>query len=133
MLRIDDRTLTYSEFIEKTASIVYGLQRLGIGVNDKVGLIQPNSIEWYLFFWASIRIGAQPVPIDPQSGILELSRLLPSAEIKVCIAAKRYRNNNILKALKEIVPSKYKVNRIICFASSDELSENDIFIISTVS
>lgn len=128
LLRIDDRTLTYSEFIKKTASIGYGLQQLGVGINDKVGLIQPNSIEWYLFFWASIRIGAQPVPIDPQSGILELSRLLPSAEIKVCIAAERYRNNNILKTLKEIVPSKCKVNRIICFASSDELPKNDIFI-----
>lgn len=128
LLRIDDRTLTYSEFIEKTSAISYGLHRSGIGVNDKVGLILPNSIEWYLFFWASIRIGAQPVPIDPQSGILELSRLLPSAEIKICIAAEHYRNNNILKALKEIIPSQYKTNKVICFASSDEIPENDIFI-----
>lgn len=128
LLRIDDRTLTYSEFMEKTAVIGYGLQKSGIGVNDKVGLILPNSIEWYLFFWSSVRIGAQPVPIDPQSGVFELSGLLPSAEIKICISAEHYRNNNIIKALKELVPSQYKVNRVVCLADSDKIPENDVFI-----
>lgn len=128
LLCIDDKILTYGEFMDKTAKIGYGLQQLGIKENDKVGLVQPNSIEWYLFFWSSVRIGAQPVPIDPQSGILELSRLLPSAEIKVCVAAERYRNNNILKTLKEIVPEKCSVDKVICLAPAEEVPENDVFI-----
>ena len=128
LLRIDENTLTYSEFIERTAEIGYGLQKLGIKPNDKIGLILPNSIEWYLFFWASIRIGAQPVPIDPQSGVMELSKLIPATMSKICIAAKQYRNNVILNVLKEIVPEKCTVDRIICFADENELSENEVFL-----
>ena len=92
LLRIDETVLTYGEFMEKTAVIASGLKALGIGVNDKVGLIMPNSVEWYLVFWAAIRIGAQPVPIDPQSGELELSRLIPATTVKICFAAEKYRN-----------------------------------------
>ena len=70
LLRIDENTLTYREFMEMTARLGSGMQKPGIKPNDKVGIIMPNSIEWYLVYWSAIRIGAQPVPMDPQSGSL---------------------------------------------------------------
>ena len=128
LLRIDENILTYGEFMEKTAVIGSGLKNLGIGVDDKVGLIMPNSIEWYLVYWSAVRIGAQPVPIDPQSGELELSRLIPATTAKVCFAAEKYRNNLILDELKKLIPEKLTIEKIICF--TDSLGENasDAFI-----
>lgn len=127
LLRIDENVLTYGEFMEKTAVIGSGLKTLGIGVDDKVGLIMPNSIEWYLVFWAAIRIGAQPVPIDPQSGELELSRLIPATTVKICFAAEKYRNNLILDALQKLIPDKLTLEKVICFTESLE-SASDIFM-----
>ena len=48
LLRIDENTLTYREFMEKTAQLGSGMQKLGIRPDDKVGIIMPNSIDWYL-------------------------------------------------------------------------------------
>ena len=78
LLRIDSNELTYGQFMEKTAIFGSALKKLGIGEDDKVGLVMPNSIEWFIAFWSAVRIGAQPVPMDPQSGSLELSKLIPA-------------------------------------------------------
>ena len=72
LLRIDDCELTYKDFLIRTARMASGMKKLGVNPDDKVGIIMPNSIDWYIVFWSAVRIGAQPVPVDPQSGVLEL-------------------------------------------------------------
>ncbi len=128
LLRIDDRALTYREFIEQTSILAYGMQQLGIGENDKVGLIMPNSIEWYLLFWSAIRIGAQPVPMDPQSGELELRRLIPATTVKVCFAAQQYRSNRILDCLLALIPNEVTQEKVICYTDTLPEGTNSCFI-----
>lgn len=124
LLRIDDDTLTYGEFMRKTAVIASGMQKFGITANDKVGIVMPNSIDWYLVFWSAVRIGAQPAPIDPQSGTMELLQLLPSTNVKVCFISEKYRNNSIIGAMQQVVPENVKLDKVVCFAeSAEELSE----------
>lgn len=119
LLRIDSEELTYRDFMSKTAIISSGMKKLGISVNDKVGLIMPNSIKWYLVFWSAVRIGAQPVPIDPQSGTLELSRLIPATTVKICFATEKYRNNSIIDALFKMDSDKLTPANIILFCNSE--------------
>lgn len=128
LLRIDENTLTYREFMEMTARLGSGMQKLGIKPNDKVGIIMPNSIEWYLVYWAAIRIGAQPVPMDPQSGSLELSRLIPATTVKICFLAERYRNNRIIDAVSALVPGQLSQDKCICFAPQEALPADPVFI-----
>ncbi len=120
LLRIDDDTVTYGEFMKKTAVIASGMQKLGIAANDKVGIVMPNSIDWYLVFWSAVRIGAQPAPIDPQSGTMELSQLLPSTDVKVCFAAEKYRSNNIINAMQQVVPEKISLDKVVCFTENPQ-------------
>jgi len=128
LLRIDDNTLTYSEFMEKTALFGSALKKLGIGENDKVGLVMPNSIEWFVAFWSAVRIGAQPVPMDPQSGSLELSRLIPATTVKVIFAFEKYKANSILGAVSALVPEKISLTKVICFADENALPKDDCYI-----
>lgn len=127
-LRIDDRELTYKEFMEKTAVISSGMRNLGIGVDDKVGLIMPNSIEWYLVFWSAVRLGAQPVPIDPQSGVFELSRLISATTVKICFATVKYRNNVILNAVNALPDDKLTADKVIFFSNDTDVEINEKFI-----
>lgn len=131
LLRIDENTITYSEFMKETACVASGMKKLGIGVNDKVGLVMSNSIEWYVVYWSAVRIGAQPVPMDPQSGEMELSRLLPASNVKICFAAEKYKSNLIIQVLSKIVPEKTALDKVICF--TQQLPENtpDCFITET--
>ncbi len=119
LLRIDDSELTYKDFLTKTAFMASGMKNLGIKSNDKVGIIMPNSIDWYIVFWSVIRIGAQPVPIDPQSGVLELSRLIPATTVKVCFAASKYRTNSILKAVLGLSDDKLTAEKVVFFGCED--------------
>ncbi|EXM37945.1 long-chain acyl-CoA synthetase [Ruminococcus albus SY3] len=128
LLRIDENTLTYSRFMEKTAVFGSALKKMGIGVDDKVGLVMPNSIEWYIAFWSAVRIGAQPVPIDPQSGSLELSRLIPSTTVKMLFVSEKYRTNHIINAVEKIVPEEFSLSKVVCFAPENAVPQKECFI-----
>ncbi len=128
LLRIDEKTITYKEFMDKTAVIGSGMKKLGIGEDDKVGICMPNSTEWYLVFWSAVRIGAQPVPMDPQSGSLELSRLIPATTSKIMFVSEKYRSNNIIKAVSDLVPSKMTLGKVICFAHEEAVPADDTYI-----
>ncbi|MBQ3948368.1 MAG: acyl--CoA ligase [Ruminococcus sp.] len=128
VLRIDDNTLTYKEFMEKTAVFGSAMKKSGINADDKVGICMPNSIEWFIVFWSAVRIGAQPVPMDPQSGSLELSRLIPATTSKILFVTEKYRNNNIIKAVSELVPSQFQLNKVICFADESAIPDIDCYI-----
>lgn len=121
LLRIDDNSLTYGDFMHKTAVIASGMQKLGIRPDDKVGIVMPNSIDWYLVFWSAVRIGAQPAPIDPQSGTMELLQLLPSTRVKVCFASEKYRSNNIIGAMQQVVPSQVTLDKVVCFTENPQM------------
>ena len=127
LLRIDEKTITYSEFMEKTAVLGSAMKKLGIAANDKVGICMPNSTEWYLVYWSAVRIGAQPVPMDPQSGSLELERLIPTTTTKVMFITDKYRNNNIIAAVSDLVPSKITLDKVVCFADTELIPADECF------
>jgi acyl-CoA synthetase (AMP-forming)/AMP-acid ligase II len=99
LLVVEDETIRYGEFVAETETIARALLALGVEPGHKVGLILPNSGLWYKIYWAAVRIGAQPVPFDPQIGEWEMARLLGLTEVRVCFAATRYRQNSILENL----------------------------------
>lgn len=113
LITIEDDILTYGEFLKNTKIISSAMRALGVEKNCKVGLILSNSTKWYELFWAAVRIGAQPVPIDPQSGVLEAERLLNYGDISICFLNTIYRNNNIYEVIKGIIDKVPKVSKFI--------------------
>ena len=116
LLRIDENTITYKQFMEKTAVLGSAMKKTGIKADDKVGICMPNSIEWYIVFWSAVRIGAQPVPMDPQSGSFELSKLIPATTSKIMFITDKYRNNDIIAAVSALVSSEIQLSKVVCFA-----------------
>ncbi|MBN1887127.1 MAG: acyl--CoA ligase [Thermoflexales bacterium] len=99
LMVVEDEAIRYGEFAAETEIIAKALLALGVAPGDKVGLILPNSGLWYKIYWAAVRIGALPVPFDPQIGEWEMARLLGLTGVTVCFAATRYRQNAILENL----------------------------------
>lgn len=128
LLRIDENTLTYGQFMAETAKFGSALRALGIEPDDKIGLVMPNSIEWYIAFWSAVRIGAQPVPIDPQSGSLELSKLLPATTVKMLFVSEKYRTNQIIQAVASLMPEQVTLKKVVCFADRSALPADSTYI-----
>lgn len=121
LLYVGGQSITYGSLMESTVSISKSLHALNVGENQKVGLIIPNSIRWYEVFWSAVRIGAQPVPMDPQSGEWELERLLDLADIEVCFISKKYTINPILKNVQVVLEKCPKLKKVVVVDAEDEL------------
>ncbi|WP_054743121.1 class I adenylate-forming enzyme family protein [Cellulosilyticum ruminicola] len=123
LIQVEKETLTYEEFFEQVTQISLKMCYLGIGKGDKIGIMVPNSTVWYSFFWAAVKIGAYPIPIDPQSGIWELEHLIEYTEMKLCIIAPKYRSNKIMSHMQSIKHMKNSLKTVIVWQTNYEIPE----------
>src|ERR1700754_1404821 len=56
---------TYAEFADQVARVASGLAAEGIGKDDAVGLLGPNTATWAVAFHAVVALGALVTPINP--------------------------------------------------------------------
>ncbi|HOV13138.1 MAG TPA: class I adenylate-forming enzyme family protein [Spirochaetota bacterium] len=77
--------ITYKELVENIEKYSIFFINNGILPNENVGLKLKNSIEWIVTFYALIKIGANPVLIDPLSTPFETEEYLKIANSKTII------------------------------------------------
>lgn len=106
ILTINESKLTYKDLITSSTHIAEALRKRGVGKDDKVAMILPNSLHWYQCFWAIVKLGAIPVPLDPQVGKWEIIELFNAAKIRSCFTCFRFRGNmhldNITSSLDDL-------------------------------
>ncbi|MEK6233486.1 MAG: AMP-binding protein, partial [Planctomycetales bacterium] len=73
---------TYEEFLRRVQTVAANLQRIGIGVGDRVVLGLPNCPEFAAAWFALHWIGAQVVPTNPLLTTKELSHLADKTQAK---------------------------------------------------
>ena len=56
---------TYPQLLESALRVGAGLQKRGLGANDRVLLVLPTSFEFFSAFFGALSIGAIPVPTAP--------------------------------------------------------------------
>ena len=67
---------TYGEFLNEVNRLATGLLALGIEPGDRVGIWSPNRFEWVVTQFATARIGAIMVCINPAYRLFELEYAL---------------------------------------------------------
>ncbi|MBN2439797.1 MAG: acyl--CoA ligase, partial [Spirochaetales bacterium] len=103
MLIIDNDRITYGDFILLCNRISCALIDEGIEKGDRIAILLPNHPYWYSIFWAISRIGAVPVPFDPQSGSWELAQLINFINVRFCFAIEKYRGVDHYGNIKKII------------------------------
>jgi crotonobetaine/carnitine-CoA ligase len=63
-LRFGERTVTWREFAESSLRAANGLIELGIGPEDRVGIMVENSPEFLFAYFGTVAIGAGTVPLN---------------------------------------------------------------------
>ena len=82
---------TYRELDDRVDVAARALLALGVGKGDRVGIWARNRPEWMLVHYATARIGAILVMINPAYRTDELRYVLRQAGVGVLIAAEEYR------------------------------------------
>ena len=95
---------TWQEFSTEVEKVAAGLLSMGVQRGERVGIWSPNRPEWVLTQFATARIGAVLVNINPAYQVAELEYALNKASVKVLIAAEGVKTSNYLDILNRLAP-----------------------------
>jgi fatty-acyl-CoA synthase len=95
---------TYKQYQEQINKLATGLLSMGIKRGDRLGIWGPNSYEWCLTQFATAKIGAVMVCINPAYRAYELEYALNKVECKVIISAEKFKNSEYLAMLQDLAP-----------------------------
>ncbi len=104
VVRHQDVRWTYREFRRETDRLATGLLALGIQPGERVGIWGPNSYEWVLAQFATAKIGAILVNVNPAYRLFELEFVLNKVECKAIIAAEKFKTSEYLNMLNALAP-----------------------------
>ncbi|GAA1933329.1 AMP-binding protein [Kitasatospora viridis] len=99
------RRWTYRQFAAETEVLALGLLALGVRTGDRVGIWAPNCPEWMLLQYATARIGAVLVNINPSYRTHELEYVLRQSGIRTVVAMPVYKTSDYAGMLAEAAPN----------------------------
>jgi fatty-acyl-CoA synthase len=95
---------SYRRFREEIDRLATGLLALGIEPGDRVGIWGPSSCEWAMVQYATARIGAIMVCINPAYRLHELKYALNKVECKAIVSAEQFKTSHYLEMLQALAP-----------------------------
>jgi len=107
------RRWTYRQFDADSDALARGLLAAGIGTRDRVGIWAPNCAEWVLLQFATAKIGAILVNINPAYRSHELSYVLRQAGVRLLVSAERFKTSDYRAMIDEVRGDLPGLERVI--------------------
>jgi len=95
---------TYAELDHAVDRVARALMTAGLAVGDRVGIWSPNRAEWVLVQFATARMGAILVNINPAYRSHELAYVLEQSGVKLLVTAPRFRQHDYRDTIAGIAP-----------------------------
>ncbi|TDM05904.1 MAG: AMP-binding protein [Ideonella sp. MAG2] len=93
---------TWVELQQEVEVCAAGLQAIGVQQGDRVGIWAPNRPEWLITQFATARLGAILVNINPAYRLAELEYALNKSGVSVLITAAAFKSSNYLGMLQNL-------------------------------
>ena len=104
---------TWAQLLEQVQHAAAGLWRLGVRKGDRVGIWSPTRAEWLITQFATARIGAILVSINPAYRLSELEYALNKVGVSVLVSAAAFKSSNYLGMLQNLgVGSQHGLPRL---------------------
>jgi len=102
VVRQQDFRATYRDLWEKCGLAARGLMARGVAKGDRVGIWSPNRYEWVVTQFATARIGAILVNINPAYKTSELEYALNQSGVSVLLQARAFRASDYVGMLADV-------------------------------
>jgi len=93
--------VTYTEFYEQVTAVAKGLIALGVKTGDRVGIWSPNCYEWTLLQYATAKIGAIMVNINPAYRTSELIYVINQSGLSYIFSAIQFKTSHYKKMIDD--------------------------------
>lgn len=98
------RRLSWNQLEEEVDAFAGGLVKLGLGKGDRVGIWSPNRWEWLVTQYATARIGAILVNINPAYRVFELDYALNKVGCVALVSASSFKSSDYVGMLRSLAP-----------------------------
>ncbi|MGA9309729.1 MAG: AMP-binding protein [Pseudonocardiaceae bacterium] len=112
------RRWSYAQLRADVDSLALGLLAVGIGKGDRVGIWAPNCPEWLLTQYATAKIGAILVTINPAYQSHELEYVLIAAGIRLLVAAESFKTADYAAMISEVRPRCTALEQVVLIGST---------------
>ncbi|MDV6273027.1 AMP-binding protein [Rhodococcus erythropolis] len=113
------RRWTYREFAEQVNGLAAGLLSRGVGKGDRVGMWAPNCPEWTFTQYATAKIGAILVNINPAYRSHELQYVLEQAGITTLVSAASFKTSDYASMIETVRPQCSDLTSVILLGSPE--------------
>ena len=113
------RRWTYPQLDSDTDTVGIGLLALGINKGDRVGIWAPNCAEWVVLQYATAKIGAILVNINPAYRSHELAYVLRQSGVKLLVSAESFKTSDYRAMIDEVRGGLPALERVIYLGSAD--------------
>jgi len=95
---------TYRQLWDTTTTLAKALLARGVAQGDRVGIWSPNRFEWVVIQYATARIGAVLVNLNPAYKAQELRHVLNQSGLTLLLMARGFRKTNYVEILDRVRP-----------------------------
>ena len=107
------RRWTYAELDADVNALARGLMAAGVGKGDRVGIWGPNSAEWTLVQFASAKVGAILVNVNPAYRTHEFSYVANQSGMRLLVAATSFRTSDYRAMVDETAAENRALERVV--------------------
>jgi len=113
------RRWTYGELNAEIDVVARGLMSLGIERGDRVGIWAPNCPEWVVVQFATAKIGAILVNINPAYRTHELAYVLKQSGVRTLISASAFKTSDYVAMVDEVRPEATALREVLFLDGDD--------------
>jgi fatty-acyl-CoA synthase len=117
-----DVRLTYAQLDAAVDELARGLIAAGIEPGDRVGIWSPNNAEWVVVQYATARMGAILVNLNPAYRTHEVAYALQQSGCRLLVAATDFKTSDYTAMVAEVRPDLPALERVV-FLGTPEWDE----------
>ncbi|MGY9083284.1 MAG: AMP-binding protein [Acidimicrobiales bacterium] len=110
---------TWNEFNASVNAVAKGLMAYGIGQGDRVGMWSPNYAEWVYVQFATAKIGAIQVNINPAYRTSELEYAMNQSGCKMLVTRSEYLTSAYQDMVEQVRPNCPDLTCVVYFDTND--------------
>ena len=113
------RRWTYAQLRADVDALALGLLGDGVAKGDRVGIWAPNMAEWTLLQYATAKIGAILVNINPSYRTYELEYVLRQAGISLLVSAREFKTSDYAAMIEEVRGNCPELRAVVLIGSAE--------------
>jgi fatty-acyl-CoA synthase len=113
------RRWTYAQLRADVDALALGLLADGVAKGDRVGIWAPNMAEWTLLQYATAKIGAILVNINPSYRTHELEYVLKQAGVSLLVSAREFKTSDYAAMIEQVRGNCPELRAVVLIGSAE--------------